>query len=388
MRIGILTPSIYMYRKLYSDRIFAPYGLAQQLVTGLVNRGHEVIWFTAPDVTQAHLESGDIGLLEKNLQIRVMQDINPEIKDRMSLFLSKCYYEMDLVEKAFIMVQAGKLDILHSYHTTLYAAHFFEELTGFPVLYTLHDPIPTEDMHETWLINRFPTHRFLSISLSQRGKFAKYFFDNVYHGIDTQEFAFSPQTGDHFISVGRMTPDKGFTTAIDVVLQTGEKLAIATWLTDNVLNSEYYQKNILPKVDGTQIKISSLLKSNERINFFQNAKALLFPLQWEEPFGMIMIEAMSCGTPVIAYNRGSVAELVRDGVTGFIIDPDSQNRPGMGSWVIKKQGIEGLVEAVKRIGEIDRGQCRKHIEDNFSEENMVKGYERVYQKLLNEIKYE
>ncbi|MBI5619392.1 glycosyltransferase, partial [Candidatus Gottesmanbacteria bacterium] len=110
---------------------------------------------------------------------------------------------------------------------------------------------------------------------------------------------------------------------------------------------------------------------------------------WEEPFGLVMIEAMACGTPVIAYNRGSVAEIVKDGVTGFIIEDDNTtnttntaNKP-ISQWVIKKKGIEGLVEAVKRIGEIDRAACRKHVEEHFTVEKMVEGYEQVYNKLLH-----
>jgi len=116
---------------------------------------------------------------------------------------------------------------------------------------------------------------------------------------------------------------------------------------------------------------------------YQKAQALIFPIQWEEPFGLVMVEAMSCGTPVIAYNRGSVAEIVKDGVTGFIVDPDDTDRPGKGSWTIKKQGVEGLVEAVKRIGEIDRAAARKHVEEKFTMDAMVAGYERAYKKLLS-----
>ncbi len=98
---------------------------------------------------------------------------------------------------------------------------------------------------------------------------------------------------------------------------------------------------------------------------------------------MVMIESMACGTPVIAYNRGSVAEIVRDGITGLIIDPDDVDRPGKGSWIIKKQGIEGLVEAINRIDDIDRNACRKHVQEDFSVEKMVEGYERVYKRVLN-----
>ena len=107
------------------------------------------------------------------------------------------------------------------------------------------------------------------------------------------------------------------------------------------------------------------------------------PINWEEPFGLVMAEAMSCGTPVIAYNRGSVPELIEDGVTGFIIDPDDSPRPGKGTWAIKKQGEEGLIEGLRRIGEIKRSDCRKRVEEMFSIEKMTENYVSLYEKILN-----
>ena len=117
---------------------------------------------------------------------------------------------------------------------------------------------------------------------------------------------------------------------------------------------------------------------------------MLFPILWEEPFGMVMIEAMSCGTPVIAFNRGSVSEIVKDGVTGFIIDQDNENRSNKGKWIIKKKGVEGLTEAINKIYNMDnreydqmRHNCRRHVEENFTVEKMVDGYEGVYNRILN-----
>jgi glycosyltransferase involved in cell wall biosynthesis len=103
---------------------------------------------------------------------------------------------------------------------------------------------------------------------------------------------------------------------------------------------------------------------------YQKAKALIFPIQWEEPFGLVMIESMSCGTPVVAFNRGSVSEIVKDGVTGFVVPPE--------------KGVDGLVEAIKKIDTIDRAACRKHVEEHFTVEKMVEGYEKVYEKILSQ----
>lgn len=383
MNIGILTPSIYMDAVHHGGRIFAPGDLARQLVAGLVVRGHRVEWFSASEEPRgATVTPGDTNLLKKNLQVRVFQDISPEMKDKMSLYGTKMYYELDLVSRAYQAAKEGKVDIIHVFHSFGYFAHFFQELTGVPTLYTLHDPIPTNDMLEQWLFERFPTHKYISISDRQRSTLGAHFLVTVYNGIDTSKFPFHPTPGAGLVSVGRMIPDKGQDIAITVAKTVGMPLVIASWITDNVKKSAYYVEKIAPFIDGKDIVVSSLMQGESLAKTYQMAKALIFPIQWEEPFGLVMTEAMSCGTPVIAYNRGSVSEIVKDGVTGFIIDPDDTDRPGKGSWIIKKQGMEGLVEAVKRIGEIDRSACRKHVEEHFSLDTMVAGYERAYQAAL------
>src|SRR3989344_5087038 len=384
MQIGILTSSIYMYKKRYKDRIFAPGDLARNLVSGLKKKGHTVFWFSAPEESPAVSVGGDKDLLEKDLKIRLFQDLSSQVRQEMSLYQTKIYYEMDLLVRAYSMYKEGKLDILHIFSSFGHLAHFFEELTGIPTLYTLHDPITTKNMLEYWLIERFPGHRFLSISKSQQAEFSSRFFGNVYNGIDAQEFKFNDKPEDYFISIGRMTAEKGIDIAIQAAKKANIELKIASWINKRIEESEYYKVNIKPYIDGQKIKVSSLLAGKERVAFYQHGKALISPLQWEEPFGLVMIEAMACGTPVIAYNRGSVSEIVRDGLTGFIIDPDNEDRPGKGTWIIKKQGIEGLVEAIKRIGEIDGSACRKHVEENFSVSKMIDGYEDIYQKIINQ----
>ena len=370
MKIGILTPSIYMYATRYKDRIFAPGDLARQLVAALAARGHEVHWFTAPeDARGSTLTPGNEELLTRDLQIRVFQDISPEIVDKMSLYGTKMYYELDLVERAYQAAKEGKVDLIHNFHSFGYFAHFFQEFTGIPTLYTFHDPVPTPNMLEHWLFTRFPTHKYVSISDSQRGNMGDHFISTVYNGIDIAKFPFDAEGGNRLVAVGRMVAVKGHDVAIAAARQAGLPLTFATWMNEAVKQSSYYKEKIEPFVDGKNIVVNSLMQGASLTSAYQQAKALLFPIQWEEPFGLVMIESMSCGTPVIAYNRGSVAEIVKDGVTGFIVEPE--------------KGIAGLVEAIHRIGEIDRAACRKHVEEKFTIEKMVEGYEKVYERLLS-----
>lgn len=380
MKIGLLSSSIYMSRALFKDMIFAPRDLSIALADGLVDKGHEVYFFTAPDIkTRATLIAGDSAFFQDSL---VEKKLQGQPNDRLkwaSFYARKRYYEMDLIQRCYKMALDGKLDIIHSYHDVL--GHFVNELTGFPTVYTLHDPLPSDENDLSyWLLEKFKQQNYVSISKAFQ-RFNKpnlHFVDTVYHGINVSNSQFFPDQGEYVAFIGRMEKEKGVDIAIHTAKATGKKIKIAT--SPEEQGKKYYQDVIAPFVDA-QVELTGFVDSQRKYDFLGQALCLLFPIQWEEPFGMAMIEAMACGTPVVAFNRGSVSEIVRDGLTGFIIDQDNEDRPGKGSWIIKKQGVEGLIEAVNRIGEIKREACRKHVEENFTIEKMVEGYENVYRKI-------
>ncbi|MEK7603932.1 MAG: glycosyltransferase, partial [Patescibacteria group bacterium] len=164
---------------------------------------------------------------------------------------------------------------------------------------------------------------------------------------------------------GRLEEKKGVFEAIQVAQATNSKLLIA----GSPSEGKYWDEKIAPHLND-KIRYIGLVPYNEIARYFRNAKAFLFPILWEEPFGLVMAEAMAAGTPVIAFNRGSVPEVVVDGKTGFIV-----------------KTVEEMAEAIRKIGQIDRRECRKHVEDNFSVEKMVDGYERAFLKILNENKF-
>ncbi|MDO8658829.1 MAG: glycosyltransferase family 4 protein [Candidatus Levybacteria bacterium] len=384
MRIGLLSPSIYMSPTSYSNMIFAPRDLVVALADGLTDHGHEVHFFTAPDIkTKAFLIGGDQDLLQKEFIEEKLKGKPDERLKWGSFYAVKKYYEMDLTEKCYKMAIDGKLDIVHSYHDSL--AHFSNEMTQFPTVYTLHDPLPTNENNLSyWLLNKFKHHNYISISnvFRKNKNLHLNFIDTVYHGINIAKYKNILTNKSYMAFIGRMVPEKGIDSAIKAAKITKNPIKIATSSMSENKNIPYYRDFVEPLLNNSLVSLIGFMEGEEKIKFLANASCLLFPIKWEEPFGMVMIEAMACGTPVIAYNRGSVPEIVRDGVTGFVIDPDDEDRPGKGSWIIKKKGVEGLVEAVKRIGEIDRKNCRKHVEENFSVEKMVEGYEKVYQKVI------
>ncbi|MBI5019382.1 glycosyltransferase family 4 protein [Candidatus Gottesmanbacteria bacterium] len=393
MRIGLLVPSIYTARKYGEGRIFAPLPLAIDLADRLVDRGHEVVMYTSGDVaTKARVVAGNAAMLEPDPQYYQFRYREPDEAKYTALEIVKRDYEYDLTLRAYQDAQAGKLDVIHSFHD--FGAHYFDELTQIPTIYTLHDPLPQRtDTIEYFRYSKFAHHQFVSISDSQRYSVVSLnCIATVYHGIDTSLYDVSLVPDNELVHFGRIMADKGTDVAIDVAKEAGIPITIATSTIRANRSQGFFEEKIAPQIDGKAVKAVGFLEGKEKSAYIGKGKAFLFPLAWDEPFGLVMIEAMACGTPVIAYNRGSVSEIVRDGVTGFIIDPpevDLQqpaHRAARGTWTIKQSGKAGLIEAIRRIGEIDRAACRSHVETRFSLEAMADGYEKIYTSLQNNLR--
>ncbi|MFH1536201.1 MAG: glycosyltransferase [Patescibacteria group bacterium] len=386
MRIAVIAPSIYMSEKTYPQRIFAPRVVTLQLVDGLVKKGHEVTLFSAPDIeTKAKLVPGAESLLkgdllrDKYLKREILEEYRLQ-----SAIESQNLYSLDLIGRAFKETQKSSFDIIQTDDPLV---HAFVSLIKTPVVFTFHDPPPSEKSLDCWFLNRYKKHNFISISLAQqKGSLSLNFVGNVYHGIKINELDVSYKEGQYFAYMGRLLVQKGADIAIQVIKSLNEKLFIATDKTH--FNTIFVKEKILPYVDGRKIKIMGFLSSlSEKVDFLKKAKAFLFPIQWEEPFGLVMIESMACGTPVVAFARGSVPEVIKDGETGFIVNSSKEDKRG--DWIVKKTGTEGFYEAVKKIYAMPkeeylqmRQNCRKHAQENFTIEKMVDNYEKVYQKIL------
>ena len=225
-------------------------------------------------------------------------------------------------------------------------------LLGKPFYHVIHLPLFPE-LSE--LFRKYNT-KLISISNAQRKSFPDLnYIATVYNGVDTNKFTFSPTNDDYLLYLGSIGKNKNPKEAILVALETGQKLLIGGRIKDEI----YYKEEILPLIDGKQIQWVGEIDEKGVIGLFQKAKAFLFPTLWEEPFGLVMIEAMACGTPVVAFNHGAIPEVVVDGLTGYVVDNHSR-----------------MVEAVKKIDRIDRLACRKHVEKHFTVEKMVDSYEQ------------
>ncbi|MBI2616634.1 glycosyltransferase [Candidatus Gottesmanbacteria bacterium] len=388
MRIGLLLPSIYMSPKRYGEMIFAPRDLAIDLADGLVSEGHEVYFFTTPDTpTKAKIISGDPNLLGKNMIEEKMRGYTERAKWS-SFFGLKRNYEIDLTSRCYKMAKVEKFDIIHSYHDTM--AHFFDTLSLVPTVYTLHDPLPIEENGLVyWLLKKFKDHPYVSISNSFRHhKDLKLnFIDTVYHGVKSQHFPVYKEASDYFLFMGRLIPEKGLHHAISACLAVNNRLEIGTEFPDATHESDYFVNSVKPYLGNKLIGKPGMVNGRDKFLLYGGAQALLFPIEWEEPFGMVMIEAMACGTPVIAFARGAVSEIVIDGVTGFLVNSDSNHRTG--DYLIKEVGEKGLIEALKKLQSLApfeykkmRENSRLHVEKNFSIRTFVGGYEKVYQKVI------
>ncbi len=350
----------------------APEKIMSVITEEMVRRGHEVTLFASGDSqTTASL----VAVTEH------ATGLNPNIEKGKHI-----EYEHLLISKCFAMAKENRFDIIHSIFDTRSA--YYAPLVSTPMVSTLHSPL---NQIRTDILSHFKhSQYFVSISDAQRKPLPDLqYVQTIYHGIDTSTISLSenPKNND-ILFIGRIVPEKGIEESIAVA----QKLNLGIDLLGSADEaSEFWKERIKPQIDNSLIKYHGHLSMDEVINYCQNAKAFLFPIQWEEPFGLVLIEAMACGTPVIAFARGAVPEIIRDGITGFIVNSSDEDKRG--EWIIKKTGIEGLCEAVEKIYAMPpaeylqiRKNCRRHVEENFTVEKMVGGYENVYKQVLENSK--
>ena len=218
-----------------------------------------------------------------------------------------------------------------------------------------------------------------------------HFIDTVYNGIDVEKVPFSDKgESEDLVYISRLDEQKGSHLALEVSLKLKKRIKIiGRPETENPYQYKYYLEKVKPLLQNSLVHYYGELSPMEKMPLLLSSKLFIFPLCWEEPFGLVMIEAMATGTPIVAFARGAVPEMVEDGVTGFIVNSSSEDNRG--DWVVKKTGVEGLREAVERIYAMGQEQyqhmrvaCRKRVADRFTKEKMVEGYIDVYRKILGD----
>ena len=269
-----------------------------------------------------------------------------------------------------VWAHADDFDVIHSHLD--YWGFPLANNVRVPVLTTLHGRLDLRELQ--WVYRRFRDVPLVSISDAQREPVAwANFVATVYHGIDMDEFTFNPRPESHLAFLGRIAPEKGLDTAIQVARRADKPLRIAARQPlrhggdANVrADRRHYEHDVKPLLDRRHARLIGEVDGPQKNEFLRTSAALLFPIRWPEPFGLVMIEAMACGTPVIAFRQGSVPEIVEHGVTGFICDDE-----------------DDMVAAIERIDEIDRAKCRQVAEQRFSVKRMASDYVRLYSELID-----
>ena len=255
---------------------------------------------------------------------------------------------------------AAEFDVIHVHVDWLHLPLLSR--LGVPFLTTMHGRLDLPGMPD--VISRFPAAPFVSISNDQRGPLRDAnWLGTVYHGLPAGLLRPNFEGGSYLAFLGRLTAEKGPEVAIRIARAAGMPLHIAAKVPRG--ERRYFKERLEPQIDGERVRLIGEVDDEAKQKFLADASALLFPIDWPEPFGLVMIEAMACGTPVIAFRSGSVAEVVDDGVTGFVVDDEAQ-----------------AVEAVGRLGQLDRRRIRAHFEQRFTAKRMAEDYLGHYEGLV------
>lgn len=333
---------------------YAPLLIAYWISEGLAKRGHKVFYFGSREskLKYAKLISFGIPAIKYNKKISSII-LNPYLNERIVNF-----YEQFFISKIYQMAEKEGFDLIHihPYQRCLN----FVPFSRIPTVITLHDPIEGFTKHILNFAKKIPKLYFVSISNEQRKTLQNLkYIATIYNGIDIKKFKFNPQPEDYFVSAGRFVPEKGIDLAILVAKKTGIKLKLA----GGPAKGKYWEEKIKPFL-GKNIEYVGMIPYSKIPKFYGDAKGLLSPHRWREPFGLIFIETMACGTPVIAFNRGSAPEIIKDGKTGFLV-----------------KNLNQMVKKIKEIEKIDRKECRKLVEEKFTVEKMVENYEKTFYEI-------
>ncbi len=323
------------------------------LANGLVRRGHTVYLLAAGDSrTEAQL----IPILPKSIRKMYPPDEIDAWRD---------YWKYVGIAKALEALKTLDLDIVHNHYS--WRVVMYSKLADKPIVSTLHGPLTSRNEATTYSAHAHEA--YVSISNNQRSALPHLnWVATVYNGIEVERFKPSYKTtNDYFAFIGRTSPEKGLADIIQLVRTSQHQLKIAAKV-DSV-DQQYFDKKVKPYIDNKQIEFVGEVGHEGKNRLLKGAKALLSWLNWEEPFGLVVPEANACGTPVIVNRRGSMPELVENGVNGYLVDTK-----------------EEMLECMAKVDNLSRRACRKRVEEKYSVDAMVEGYERVYKKLLQDSK--
>lgn len=312
------------------------------LTEELVRRGYDVTLFASGDSrTAAHL----VAPVPRALRL------DPNCRDPL-------VHHLAMLSEVYR--RAGEFDLIHCH--TDYLGLPLARGSRTPTLLTLHGRLDIDDLAPMYAAHREVP--LISISDAQRRPLPDAaWFSTVHHGVPAAEFPVGDGAGDYLLFLGRISPEKCPDVAIRVAQRAGKRLRIAAKV--DAVDREYFRTHVEPLLDSGHVEFLDEVSGDDKARLLGEATALLFPIDWPEPFGLVMIEALACGTPVIARARGSVPEVIEDGVTGLIAETEDE-----------------LVAAVAAVDQLDRGACRAAFERRFTDAAMCDRYLAVYERVV------
>jgi glycosyltransferase involved in cell wall biosynthesis len=335
MRVAMLAPIAWRT----PPRAYGPWELVTSLLTeALVARGVDVTLFATLDSLTAATLDG---------VVPASYNEDPSIDAKVWEFR----------HLAHLFDQADRFDLIHNQAD--FPAHAFANLIGTPMVTTIHG-FSSDRILPMYAPYQDRVH-YVAISAADRHP-ALHYAATIYHGIDVDAFPFNPVGSEDLLFFGRIHPDKGAREAIAAAKASGRVLHLYGLVQDE----GYHQREVVPANDNVSIRYHGVVGGDERLRALGAARALLHLISFDEPFGLSVIEAMACGTPVIAFNRGSMPELIEDGVTGFLVDT-----------------VEEAVRAVEKVDTIDRTRVRQAVHDRFSIGRMADAYIDLYRSILS-----
>ncbi len=345
-----------------------------ELAHGLGKKGHSVDLYATGDSLQ-QTEYNLLPTAPESLRKDLVLGSENNMREA-----AKLYY----LGKTAQQLHSKKYDIIHNHCGWRFLTA--SPLLTDPILTTQHMPLSIPS--QAFIFKQYKNYPYVSISNNQRNDLPELnFITTIYNGIDMSRFPFYGDVtteDDYLLFFARFSHEKGGLEAIQVANKTRKPLRIAAKV--DLVDQNYFNQ-AKPYIDDKLITFIGEVTQAEKDKQYQHARALLVPVMWEEPFGLMFVEAMACGAPVITFSRGSSPEIIKDGETGFLVNQSDEYIRG--DWLIKKTGVEGLCEAVERIYAMPEEQyremrknCREHVEKHFTSVKMVEEYEKVYEKIL------
>ncbi len=395
MKIALVVPHIFMHPDILPKVIFSPGQLGIQLAEGLQAAGDDVTVFAPGQVeTSAPVAIADMSLFERELAARGDTYMDLLKKHAFTFVTLARQVQSELIADAFARANAGEFDLVHIYCNEEEMALPFSRLCVKPVVFTHHDPFNFLVKYKS-VLPKYKDLNWLSMSLAQRRGMPAdtNWIANIYHGLDDTIFqpALRP-VNDYVAYIGRIIQPKGVHLAIAAVQEYNQyhpdtplKLKIAGKHYADASKDQYWQQQIEPLLQDPHIEYVGFISDEARKQeFLANARGLLIPSLFEEPFGMVMIEALACGTPLMGLDSGAIPEVIREGVTGFIVPKvrdEKASTPAKTVYDEEKMVVE-IAAKIVELPRLDRAACRADFEQRFTLQRMIAGHRAAYQKLV------